>query len=120
VPTDSEWYSLENFLDPTVNDSNATGFIGTDVGGKLKAVSSLWTSPNNGASNSSEFTALPGGYRYYGGTFLNVGTKGYWWSSSQVSSSYSWFRSLDYSATSTLRTNSFGGTDGFSVRCLKD
>jgi uncharacterized protein (TIGR02145 family) len=115
-----EWFTLENFLDSTVNDPNVSNYRGTVVGGKLKAVSLLWTSPNTGATNSSEFTALPGGYRYYGGTFLEITNKGYWWSSTQVSSSYSWFRSLDYSATSTLRTNSFGGTDGFSVRCMKD
>ena len=120
VPTNSEWYTLENYLDPTVNDSNATGYVGTDLGGKLKAVSSLWTNPNTGATNSSGFTALPGGNRNYGGSFLDIRNSGYWWSSTQVSSSYSWFRYLNSGGANSVRGNSFGGTDGFSVRCLKD
>jgi uncharacterized protein (TIGR02145 family) len=120
VPTDAEWYILENYLDPTVNDPNANGYRGTDVGGKLKSVSSLWTSPNTGATNSSGFTAFPGGYRDGGGIFNLVGGYGIWWSSTESpSSSIAWFRFLDGSAASSGRDLN-PKTYGFSVRCLKD
>ena len=53
VPSDAEWTELINCLG------------GEDVaGGKMKAVSALWYSPNTGATNSSGFTGLPGGYRF--------------------------------------------------------
>ena len=57
VPTYQEYQTMINFLG---------GY--TVAGGKLKAVSNLWLSPNFGATNSTGFTGLPGGYRddYYG------------------------------------------------------
>lgn len=30
VPTDAEWYAMENYVDPTINDPNATGWRGTE------------------------------------------------------------------------------------------
>ena len=41
-----------------------------------------WTSPNTNATNTSGFTALGGGYRYYNsGRFYDVGNNGGWWGS---------------------------------------
>jgi uncharacterized protein (TIGR02145 family) len=119
VPTDAEWYFLENYLDPTVNDPNATGYRGTDVGGKLKAVSSLWTGSNTSATNSSGFTGLPGGSRFNGGSFESIGANGVWWSSPQGSSSAAWYRVLDYFFAGSDR-NVGNKSYGFSVRCLRD
>ncbi len=119
VPTDAEWYTLENYLDPSVNDPNAAGFRGTDVGAKLKAVSSLWASPNLDATNSSGFTALPGGYRGGNGVFNTLGDNGYWWSSTQNSSAYAWIRNLNFNNANSYR-NISDKKYGFSVRCLKD
>jgi uncharacterized protein (TIGR02145 family) len=119
VPTDEEWYTLENFLDSTVNDPNATGIRGTDVGGKLKAVSTLWTSPNIGATNFSGFTALPGGFRYDYGTYSYIGDLGYWWSSTEDSVASAWGRGLNYYAGNSDR-DGYDKRIGFSVRCLRD
>jgi uncharacterized protein (TIGR02145 family) len=59
LPSDAEWKQLIDYL----------GGIG-DAGGKLKESGfTHWSSPNTGATNETGFTALPGGYRYYGGTF---------------------------------------------------
>jgi len=38
-----------------------------------------WFSPNNYTSNSTGFTALPGGIRMYNSSFTDMGQKGYWW-----------------------------------------
>jgi len=63
VPTDAEWDALANFL----GGSNVAG-------GKMKATGTAhWNSPNTDATNSSGFTGLPGGYRYYYGYFYSVG-----------------------------------------------
>ncbi len=60
IPTDAEWCTLTQFIDPTVNCST-TGSSGTDVGTKMKSTTG-WNSGGNG-TNTSGFTALPGGYR---------------------------------------------------------
>jgi uncharacterized protein (TIGR02145 family) len=119
VPTDSEWYTLENYLDTTVNNPNAINYRGLDVGSKLKVISSLWTSPNDGATNSSKFTALPGGFRYGTGPFNSIGNFGYWWTSTETSNYYGRNRYLNsYNSGSGRGDNP--KTVGFSVRCMKD
>ena len=47
---------------PSTNEVEVLqSFLGYDAGGAMKAVSGLWVSPNIGATNSSGFSALPGG-----------------------------------------------------------
>ncbi len=108
IPSDKEWTELENYLG------------GRDAaGGKLKAVSSMWNNPNTGASNSSGFSALPGGYRYDNGYFYTIGYLSYWWSSTEYSSTSSWNRWLYYETGESYR-NLFNKHYGFCVRCLRD
>lgn len=111
VPTDAEWLTL-------------TTYLGGEAvaGGKLKESGTLnWTSPNAGASNETGFSALPGGYRVNGnGAFGYLGNYGYWWSSTQFSSTGAWGRYMDYSNGSVTRFYNFIKTCGFSVRCVKD
>ena len=83
-----------------------------------EAGESHWTSPNTGATNESGFTALPGGYRY-DGAFYDIGNYGYWWSSTQLDTSYSWSRPLTYDTSTVLRSNGEKGL-GLSVRCMRD
>ena len=117
VPTDAEWSTLINCLDPTANGGANTPNV---AGGAMKENGTThWYDPNAGATNSSGFTGLPGGYRYYGGAFGSIGTNGYWWSSSEYSATYAWYRNLDYNDSSAYRYIN-GKTIGFSVRCLRD
>lgn len=119
VPTDAEWCTLEQEVDPTITCSS-TGWRGVDGGGKLKETGTPhWTSPNTGATNSSGFTALPGGYRNTDGVFNYVNLSGSWWSSSPNSASHAWYRNLYYDYAQVLR-NYYNKSGGFSVRCLKD
>ena len=117
VPTDAEWSTLINCLDPTANGGANTPNV---AGGAMKENGTThWYGPNTGATNSSGFTGLPGGDRGYDGTFYNIGSFGLWWSSSEDSTSFAWFRYLDYYVSDASR-NSSNKTNGFSVRCLRD
>jgi uncharacterized protein (TIGR02145 family) len=118
VPSDGEWCTLATFLDSTVN-CNAIGWSGIDAGGKMKSVSGLWTSPNTGATNSSGFSALPGGYRETNGTFRDLNNWFNNWSSSEVSNSHAYSRTSGYLIFSINRYNNTKGF-GLSIRCLKD
>ena len=107
VPSDGEWTILENFLGGA-----------SIAGGKMKAVSNLWLSPNTGATNESGFSGLPSGYRYTNGSYYGVGFGG-WWSSTESSSSEAWYRNLDYGSGVSGRNFNYKQY-GFSVRCLRD
>ena len=84
-----------------------------------EAGTTSWNSPNTDATNTSLFTGLPGGYRYSDGRDGNVGGNGYWWSSTEGSTSSAWFRYLYYyygDAYRYLNDKDYG----MSVRCLRD
>ena len=90
-------------------------YLGGDAfaGGKLKETGTVhWTSPNTGATNESGFTALPGGYCYYG-IFDFINDYGYWWSSDAYT------REMQYFNPSVIRDN-HDFRDGLSIRCVKD
>ena len=108
VPTDDELTILTDYL----------GGVYV-AGGKMKATT-LWYPPNHAATNSSGFTGLPGGCRDYDGTFSNIGTTGYWWSSSEYNTSYHWFHYLNYVDGYANRSLTHKKPHGFSVRCLRD
>ena len=120
LPSDAEWKVLEKNLGMTNSDADASGwrYTGT-VGGKLKETgTSHWYSPNTGATNSSGFTALPGGNSYSGG-FGSLGFYADFWSASEGGASRAWFRILYYSTDGVTRGGS-GRYSGFSVRCLQN
>ncbi|MBN2425914.1 MAG: fibrobacter succinogenes major paralogous domain-containing protein, partial [Calditrichaceae bacterium] len=87
---------------------------------KLKETGTThWNSPNFGANNTSGFTALPGGSRYFDGTFYSMCLYGYWWSSTESSSDYAWYRSLGYDYSRVYRDDKYKQY-GFSVRLVRD
>ena len=109
LPSDTEWTSLSDYLG------------GESVAGsKMKSTTSIWNSPNKGATNESCFSALPGGYRD-GRGINNDGSNGYWWSSTaeEELELYARDRNL-YSGHSTLHPNHFPRFVGISVRCVRD
>jgi len=109
VPIDEEWTFLTSYLG------------GEDVaGGKLKeSGTNHWGSPNTGATNESGFTALPGGYRNYNGTFDNFGNFGYWWSATENDAAYAWNRYMFYGYANVYRYFKHKEV-GLSVRCIRD
>lgn len=122
---------------PSIDDClKLSDYLGGDSvsGGKLKSasISSLanhmdfmylgnWMPPNTGATNSSGFSALPGGYFYevtdesdLSMGFKTMGYFGFWWCSTQFIALV-----LRYDNTSTF----FFQEDkrlGFSVRCVRN
>lgn len=110
VPSAGEWETLLNYLGGT-----------NEAGGKLKEAGlSHWLSPNTMATNSSGFTALPGGYRTLGGSFLNsLGNWGVFYSTTETSGNNAFELVLLHdSGSGGLAGNPRGY--GFSVRCIKD
>ncbi|MEI8203122.1 MAG: FISUMP domain-containing protein [Bacteroidota bacterium] len=109
IPTDVEWTNLGNILG---GDAIA--------GGKMKETGTThWLTPNTGATNESNFTALPGGSRYDWGGFGAVGGNANFWSSTELDTTYAHYRGLIYDYP-LLSSASDYKRKGFSVRCLKD
>ncbi len=108
VAADSEWTTLTTYL---LGDSIA--------GGKLKEnCSTLWTSPNIGASDESGFTALPAGYRIVYGNFVDIDDYCYWWSSTTYYAN-AWYYILYYDYSNIVK-DQIAKSYGISVRCVKD
>ena len=109
VPSDTEWDTLVNYLGGD-----------TIAGGAMKEIGlTHWASPNTGATNSSGFTGLPGGTRNGSGAFFNIGSNGYWWSSTETNANNAWLRDLDDNDGLVYRSYD-NKKNGFSVRCLRD
>ena len=107
LPTKAEWIILSKSLG------------GKWVAGKLKSVTG-WSSPNTGATNSSGFSALPGGNRYHlNGKFDQLGFYGDWWSATENDSTNALSYSMSYNYA-ILSNNSVNKSSGLSVRCIRD
>lgn len=117
VPMDSEWMSLEFHLGVPFIDLETQGWRGEDaeVGDAMRM-----DYPNDTwyGSNTSGFSAWPGGHRSSSsGEFSGGGSIGRWWSTSEWGG-IDEFRALDYGQTGIGRFNSQYQM-GMSVRCLR-
>ncbi|GEM_PF-4676164 len=120
IPSDDEWKTLEMSLGMGQAAADATGWRGSDEGGKLKAVSNLWSGDNVGATNSSRFTALPSGDRKSGGAFESLGFFTDFWTSTINSETGSiWYHLLDTEHATIYRTRG-DRKYGTPLRCIKD
>jgi len=109
VPSDADWTILTDYLGGLTGNS-----------GKLKTTGTTqWASPNAGATNSTGFSARPGGYRFYTGTFAGMTYGADWWSSTEFSADKAWVRGVNSSGTNIARYNDFK-RNGFAVRCVKN
>ena len=121
IPSSADWKILEGNADTQygVGDPewDNTGARGFDAGDHLKSTSG-WN-VYIGGTNSSGFTALPGGYRISSGSFLGLESHGCWWTSTLDISGYSKYH---YIVGSDDRSwlNSTTNNTGYSVRCIKN
>jgi uncharacterized protein (TIGR02145 family) len=110
APSEQEWTQLTDFLG------------GSDIaGGKLKTTGTqYWLPPNTGATDTIGFSGLPGGIRFYlDGTFVQLGTRGDWWTTSENNGGGGWGRLLE-NDNATIWLTSGVKQNGLSVRCLRD
>ena len=112
VPSDEEWNELEGALGLSSVDAKQRGDRGIH-GAAMK--SEAWD-----GTNSSGFSALPGGLRFDNlGFFNNGGSLGNWWSSSAGGADGAWYRGLSSDVGGVHRGSSYPRA-GFSVRCVRD
>jgi len=105
LPSRQEWNDLE---------ANAGG---NTAGKKLKTRSG-WSNNGNGTDEYG-FSALPGGYRFSGGSFYNAGNNGYWWTATEGNSGSAYRRDMNY-YDDYVYENYYVKSYGYSVRCVED
>ena len=120
LPSDAEWKQLEMYLGMSEEEADKRGERGTDEGGKLKEVGTThWETPNTGATNSSGFTALPGGQRdWFHGNFGYIGHYAVWWCSTEDYVNNDVYRRLYYNDSYVTRYSP-RKSEGLSVRCVQ-
>lgn len=137
VPTEADWRELELHLGMDEDSLSATGtYRGEEeeVGGKLKSQRTeplshpRWNEPNNAATNETEFSAIPNGFRVgkplrgrqTEGEFRELGNEGPLWTSTNAGNpefpERFWGRTMQHEEIGVWR----GGADGFglAVRCV--
>jgi len=108
LPGDNEWKILEIVLGMSQVDADSSGhWRGTDQGTKLIV------------GGTSGFDALMGGARYFDGSYKDKDLYAYFWTSTDLDSTYSWIRLLSIITTDIYR-NFGNNNNSFSVRCIKD
>ena len=109
VPTLLEWFVLRAFL----------GGMWEAAGKMKEAGFDHWASPNTDATNSSGFTALPGGYWYHNGAlFQRLTLNAYIWADkSIIILSYGQIYLDAYGCSDSYYCDLM---DAFSIRCLQD
>jgi uncharacterized protein (TIGR02145 family) len=112
LPSDAEWKHLEMTLGMTQSQADSYDWRGTNQGSQLKATSINGT-------NTSGFSALPGGRYVWVAQYFNRYGDGYWWCSTMDGDSFAWSRSLAAYSDKVERISPGRGF-GLSVRCLRD
>ncbi len=119
---ETDWVILASYLDP---DANPTNWPESAIAGGLLKSTRMepdhehprWDSPNQGATNDTGFSALPGGWRGSNGLFHAIGKTGFWWVATQGGAN-AWYRSMTHDNPALWR--SAGPlTAGMSIRCIK-
>lgn len=106
IPSNAEFSTMITYLGGS-----------TIAGGKMRTAT-YWNSPNAGATNSSGFSFVPGGYQ--GGGFYNLGMTGCCWSSTASSPTDTGYIFTAWvNAACGLGLSNYM-TTGLSVRCIRD
>ena len=108
---------MEMAIGMSQSEADDTSWRGTNEGAKLKATSG-WHNNGNGTDDFG-FSALPGGYRVFDGSFDRISGYSYWWSATEQSSDRAWYRSVGFANTDMVRY--YNSKDYcFSVRYVRD
>jgi uncharacterized protein (TIGR02145 family) len=121
--TDPRGLAPEGYRVPSIADySTLFSTLGnqSDAGGPMKEVGTVhWQAPNTGATNSSGFTALPGGIRDKFAAFSLIGFINQLWTTDEndFTSGVSYQLSNDSIGILNQSNDKFWGS---SVRCIKN
>lgn len=135
--TDSRNIAPTGWHVPSAEDIYTLGtYVGSNLGtsgtfAKALAAKTDWMldvdagKPGNDIStnNSSRFSALPGGYRLFDGTFHTLGAFGIWWTTTELNTDKIYVVSFGYSYSYHYPSDVnriYYKENGFSVRCVKD
>jgi uncharacterized protein (TIGR02145 family) len=125
VPTNNEWIALTNYIggtdEPHGNELKSCRQLNSPLGGDCDTnVEPYWKESYSAyGTDDYGFSGLPGGYRDDDGDFDYIGGYGGWWSSTEYSPIYAWFRGLTYT-DGKVSVHNDTKKWGLSVRCLKD
>ncbi|MFP4557326.1 MAG: fibrobacter succinogenes major paralogous domain-containing protein [Bacteroidales bacterium] len=122
VPTDEDWSILVEYVDAGDGATNDDGTTNSVVGGRMKETGTLhWDYPNRFATNSSGFTAIPGGHRFssWDVEFSSKGNNSYMWSSSLWEEIVPLYRNINTNFA-TIGKHAGPPSNGLSVRCIKE
>ena len=133
LPSDSEWTQLVDYVIsqgyPNEGDNpNGAGNAlkscrqaGSPLGGECATSDHpRWDSDNTHyGTDHFGFSALPAGRRSSNGDFYRIGRSGYWWSSTEFSSTSAWNRYIWQNHGSVSHIH-YTKALGFSVRCVRD
>jgi len=120
LPSNEEWDVLYRYADG--KSGTESPYNSKTAGERLKATSGWNLSEKGHNGNGIDdfgFTALPGGYGYRGGTFDDIGNYAHWWSASEKSRCFAYYRGLDYEDNEAY-WDIYRKYYFFSVRCIKD
>lgn len=127
VATDADWNTLQDYL--IAQGYNYDGSTIDNKIGKSLASTTDWTSyPNTGtvgndpaSNNKSGFNGLPGGARGVGGTYFDIESSAYFWTSTEDPNNPGtmMYRALYYNDL-ILDASNTGIHTGMPVRCVKD
>jgi len=103
VPAEEEWKTMIAYLG------------GAYAGDKLQEKGTThWENQNDGATNESGFTALPGGLRVNNGEFAALSLASYWWCSTEDKPEARFVGCYDSGVERGANSKQFG----LSVRCI--
>ncbi len=111
LPSDSEWGTM-------------TTFLGGELAANLKIRESgvaHWPSPNT-STNSTGFSAVPGGCRDANGVFVDMIYYNYLWANTEYLNipGFAMNRQIACENNCAQRATAYSKKSGFSVRCIKD
>lgn len=107
VPTDADWDILLQTL------------AFSEAGGYMNSGSNLWNPPNPFGTNSSGFTAEPGGMRNDNGDYSDKGAQAVFWSATEANSSEGRARRI-FDNHQSLFDFSMLKNNGAYCRCVRD
>lgn len=122
IPTDDEWKILEGSVDSQygIGDPHwdLQGNRGFDAACNLiETGNQNWPVPNPCATNSSGYSARPGGCLFFTGVFYYFSVNAYFWTSTEQNLSNAWYRNI-FNNSNLIERTAFFKSRAYSVRCV--